>query len=57
MRELAVGQMPELLGVSDRIMVMNDGRITEILTRAEATQENVLTAAIKGTTEEGSCEE
>ena len=50
-------EMPELLGVSDRIMVMNDGRITDVLTRAEATQEKVLTSAIKGITEEGFCEE
>ena len=50
-------EMPELLGVSDRIIVMNNGKIMEILNRADATQEKVLTAAIKGSTEEGFCEE
>jgi ribose transport system ATP-binding protein len=50
-------EMPELLGVSDRIIVMNDGKITEVLDIKDAAQERVLTAAIKGSTEEGFCEE
>ncbi len=39
-------EMPELLGVSDRILVMNGGRVTGEFTREAATQEAILTAAI-----------
>jgi ABC-type sugar transport system ATPase subunit len=39
-------EMPELLGVSDRILVMSNGRITGEFTRTEATQEAILAAAI-----------
>jgi ribose transport system ATP-binding protein len=46
-------EMPEILGVSDRIMVMNNGKITEIIDRKDATQERVLTAAIKDPALEG----
>ncbi|NLJ40070.1 MAG: sugar ABC transporter ATP-binding protein [Clostridiales bacterium] len=38
--------MPELLGVCDRIMVMHDGRITGELMAEEATQEKILEYAI-----------
>lgn len=38
--------MPELLGVCDRIMVMHDGRITGELMAEEATQERILEYAI-----------
>ena len=41
-------EMPELLGVSDRIIVMNNGRITGEIEQAEATQEKILAAAIAG---------
>jgi ribose transport system ATP-binding protein len=41
-------EMPELLGVSDRILVMSGGRITGELVNEEATQEKVLAAAIVG---------
>jgi ribose transport system ATP-binding protein len=39
-------EMPELLGMSDRILVMHEGRIAAELSRAEATQERVLAAAM-----------
>jgi ABC-type sugar transport system ATPase subunit len=39
-------EMPELLGVSDRILVMNNGKITGEFGREEATQETILAAAI-----------
>ncbi len=39
-------EMPELLGVSDRILVMSNGRITGEFGQAEATQEKILAAAI-----------
>lgn len=35
-------EMPEILGMSDRILVMNEGRIAGALTREEATQEKIL---------------
>ena len=40
-------EMSELLGVSDRIMVMCEGRISGFLNREEATQEAVMTLATK----------
>ena len=43
---LMTSEMPELLGLSDRIAVMANGRIAATMTRGEATQENVLSAAI-----------
>ena len=39
-------EMPELLGMSDRILVMHEGRIAAELSRREATQEKVLAAAM-----------
>jgi ribose transport system ATP-binding protein len=39
-------ELPELLGVSDRIIVMAEGRKTAEYTRAEATEEKVLRAAL-----------
>jgi ribose transport system ATP-binding protein len=39
-------EMPELLGMSDRILVMHEGRIAAELSREEATQEKVLAAAM-----------
>ncbi|KQU97746.1 D-ribose transporter ATP-binding protein [Ensifer sp. Root31] len=38
-------EMPEVLGMSDRIMVMHEGRVTGILHRAEATQIKVMELA------------
>lgn len=40
-------EMPEVLGIADRILVMADGRVTGELTREEATQEKVLQLATK----------
>jgi ABC-type sugar transport system ATPase subunit len=37
--------LPEILGVSDRIIVMKEGRITGELSRAEATEDTVITLA------------
>lgn len=39
-------EMPELLGVSDRILVMSNGRITGEFGRKDVTQEKILEAAI-----------
>jgi ribose transport system ATP-binding protein len=38
-------EMPEILGMSDRIAVMYEGRITGELTREEATSEKVMALA------------
>ena len=40
-------EMPELLGMSDRIIVMREGRISAEFSREEATQEKLLNAAAK----------
>lgn len=37
--------MPEVLGMSDRIMVMHEGTVSGILDREEATQEMILNYA------------
>ncbi len=38
-------EMPELLGMSDRILVMREGKLVGEFTRAEATEEKLLTLA------------
>src|SRR5207245_1276211 len=38
-------EMPEVLGMSDRILVMHEGRITAEFTHAEATQEKIMASA------------
>jgi ABC-type sugar transport system ATPase subunit len=43
---LITSEMPELLAMSDRLVVMHRGRITAKLTRAEATPEAILAAAM-----------
>jgi len=42
---LISSELPEILGMSDRIIVMREGYITREFSREEATQENILTAA------------
>ncbi|WP_099466721.1 sugar ABC transporter ATP-binding protein [Konateibacter massiliensis] len=42
-------EMPEILGMSDRIVVMCDGRVTGELQRGEATQEGILEKAMSKT--------
>jgi len=42
-------EMPELLGMCDRIYVMNEGRIVGELSRAEATQERIMAMILKTT--------
>jgi rhamnose transport system ATP-binding protein len=44
-------EMPEVLGMSDRIAVMREGRLVKMLDRAEATQEKILEAAMGSATE------
>jgi rhamnose transport system ATP-binding protein len=39
-------ELPEVLGMSDRIAVMHEGRIVRVVPRAEATQEHILALAL-----------
>ena len=41
---LITSELPELLGMSDRVLVMHRGRVTAHFTREQATQERVATA-------------
>lgn len=41
-------ELPELLGMCDRIYVMSEGRLTGELSRSEATQENIARLMTKG---------
>ena len=43
---LISSDMPEILAMSDRILVMREGRQMGVFTRAEANQETILTAAM-----------
>jgi rhamnose transport system ATP-binding protein len=45
-------ELPEVLGMSDRIIVMREGHLTGEFRRAEATQENIITAATQSVTAE-----
>ena len=39
-------ELPEILGVCDRVIVMRDGRITANIDRSEATQEKIMSYSI-----------
>jgi ABC-type sugar transport system ATPase subunit len=41
-------ELPEVLGVSDRILVMHEGRVTDVFSRNEATQDDIMRAATGG---------
>ena len=41
-------ELPEVLTLSDRIMVLSEGRQTALFLRQEATQEKILEAATRG---------
>lgn len=43
-------ELPEILGMSDRILVMREGQLVGEFTRAEATQERIATAMMSETT-------
>ena len=45
-------ELPEILGIADRVIVMYEGRVTGEFTRAEATTEKVIAAASGATVEE-----
>ena len=50
-------EMPELLGLSDRIVVMHEGEITGELNKNEATQEAILEFASGGQSKEEETDE
>jgi ABC-type sugar transport system ATPase subunit len=39
-------ELPEILGMSDRVAVMHAGRIRGVLSRQEATEQKILTLAL-----------
>lgn len=41
-------ELPEILGMSDRVVVMQEGRINGVLDRSEATQESIMKLATRG---------
>jgi rhamnose transport system ATP-binding protein len=41
-------ELPEILGMSDRVAIMRGGTVVEVLGRDEASQERVLAAALGG---------
>ncbi|MEH7097685.1 sugar ABC transporter ATP-binding protein [Neobacillus vireti] len=43
---LISSEMPEILGLSDNIVVMREGRVARVLNKVEATQESILEAAM-----------
>ena len=40
-------EMPELIGMSHRVMVLCSGRLTGILDKSECSQENIMRLATK----------
>jgi ABC-type sugar transport system ATPase subunit len=45
---LTSSELPELLALSDRIVVLAEGRVTAELSRAEATEQRIMEAATGG---------
>ncbi len=43
-------ELPEVLGMSDRILVMHEGHMTALFNRADATQEKIINAATQSIT-------
>lgn len=41
-------ELPEILGMSDRVVVMQEGRINGVLDRSDATQESIMKLATRG---------
>jgi inositol transport system ATP-binding protein len=45
---LVVSELPEIPGMSDRVVVMQEGRINGVLSRNEASQESIMRLATQG---------
>ena len=43
---LISSELPELLALCDRVLVMSEGRLTADIPRAQATQESIMQAAV-----------
>jgi ABC-type sugar transport system ATPase subunit len=43
---LISSELPEILGLSDRVLVMHEGRVKRVLDRRDATQETIMSAAL-----------
>ena len=41
-------ELPEVLGMSDRVMVIHEGRVAGVLDRCDATPESIMTLATGG---------
>ena len=41
-------ELPEVLGMSDRVVVMQEGIVQGVLDRSEATQESIMKLATRG---------
>ena len=41
-------KLPEVLGMSDRVIVIHEGRVAGILDRSDATPESIMTLATGG---------
>jgi ABC-type sugar transport system ATPase subunit len=48
-------ELPEILGMSDRVAVMRAGRLVAVLSRNEATEERVASHALGTTGDNGAC--
>jgi rhamnose transport system ATP-binding protein len=46
-------ELPEVLGMADRVLVVSEGRITAEIARDDATPENVMRAATRATVHSG----
>ncbi len=53
---LVSSELPEIIGICDRVIVMHEGKITGELNRAEMTQERIMALATKTMSEENDCE-
>jgi ABC-type sugar transport system ATPase subunit len=42
---LISSELPEILAMSDRIVVMHEGRVTAVINRAEATEDKIMAYA------------
>jgi ABC-type sugar transport system ATPase subunit len=43
---LISSELPEILGLSDRVLVMHEGRVKRVLDKRDATQEAIMSAAL-----------
>lgn len=48
-------ELPEVIGMSDRVIVMREGRVTGELSRSELSEETILRLAMEGTAHETVC--